>query len=244
MNRNNSSVPYSNAKTIILSCEAVKAAAEIVRRGINVLYTTNNPSLPITISSHADLNCLYLGNGTIAVLEEQQELISILRARGFTVFTVGGAGMVYPFDCKLNCLFMRDFCLSHETALNGEIRRFLFNREVHQINSKQGYSRCSVAVVSNNAVITADMGLARLLEGQGIEVLLVPFGEIRLKGYDSGFIGGSCFLIENNELSFFGKVSETSFYKDIKDFCNKNDVEITELTDEPLTDCGGAVIID
>lgn len=236
-------IPSVRAKKVVLSYKAKKAAASLEKQGVSVFLLSDNPSLPTNIASHADLNCLYLGCNRFAVLKEQTKLVSELKTLGYYVYEVAGAWQKYPCDCKLNCYITKNCCVSHETALNDEISGFLFNRGVRRIKAKQGYSRCSVAAVSESAAITADNGISTLLEGQGIVILRVPAGEIALSGYDSGFIGGSCFLIDRNELAFFGRVSELSYYSEIKAFCDKYEIKITELSDEPLTDYGGAVII-
>jgi len=55
---------------------------------------------------------------------------------------------------------------------------------------KQGYAKCSLCIVSENAVITADEGLAYTLCRAGLDVLKIIPGCIRLPGYGYGFIGG------------------------------------------------------
>ena len=59
------------------------------------------------------------------------------------------------------------------------------------VNVNQGYSKCSVAKVSEKAAITADSSLYKAMTEQGIDVLLISQGNITLKGYDCGFIGAS-----------------------------------------------------
>lgn len=231
-------------KKIVIVAKSAKAVIEALKaRGIEALTVASNPSLPVGIADHADLNCLLLPNGAIAVLEEQERLIFTLKAEGYEAIPIKGASREYPADCVLNCLLANGVCVSHKTALNDEIRRLLVDGGVRLLDSKQGYSRCSAALVNERAAITADSTINGLLSGQGIEVLLVPQGEIALHGYDYGFIGGSCFLISKNELAFFGQASKLSYYEIIEAFCAKNGVTVIELTDEPLRDIGGAVAL-
>ena len=39
-------------------------------------------------------------------------------------------------------------------------------------DSKQGYSKCSICVVNENAIITEDNGIARLLKNSQIDVII------------------------------------------------------------------------
>ena len=233
--------PSERKKTVIVSGENKIFVEALKKEGITTLLCERNPSLPPPIASHADVNCLYLGENTIAVLAEQASLIYSLKSLEDDVIEVTGAKNEYPADCILNCLLMGKTAASHKTALNAQIRELLFSKGFSLIASNQGYSRCSVCPIGDKAAITADDGLARTLQEQGIDVLIIPKGEIKLSGYEYGFIGGSSFMTDDKELAFFGKASEISYFGLIKEFLKKHEVLSKEITDEPLTDIGGAI---
>ena len=69
-----------------------------------------------------------------------------------------------------------------------------------QISSRQGYSRCSVCVVSDNAIITADEGICRSAEAHGVDVLKIRPGYIDPPGFDYGFIGGQASKFQTQSL--------------------------------------------
>ena len=69
---------------------------------------------------------------------------------------------------------------------------------------KQGYAKCSLCIVSENAVITADEGLAYTLCRAGLDVLKIIPGCIRLPGYGYGFIGGCCGKLDAATMAFAG----------------------------------------
>jgi hypothetical protein len=58
------------------------------------------------------------------------------------------------------------------------------------IDVKQGYTKCSVLPVSNNAFITDDISIYNQCVSFGIDVLYVGKGDVSLPGYNYGFIGG------------------------------------------------------
>ena len=112
-----------------------------------------------------------------------------------------------------------------------------------QINSRQGYSRCSVCVVSDNAIITTDEGICRGAEAHGIDVLKIQPGYIDLLGFDYGFIGGASFKISDTKLAFTGRLDKHPDAERIIEFASLHNVNIVYITDKPAFDIGGAVPI-
>ena len=111
------------------------------------------------------------------------------------------------------------------------------------INIKQGYSKCSIAVVSEKALITSDKGIYKALKPYGFDILLIPSGDISLPGLDYGFIGGTCGLISKNKMAFFGNLENHSYGNDIKNFLLKYDVEPIYLSNSKLIDRGSILTI-
>ena len=117
------------------------------------------------------------------------------------------------------------------------------NNGIKTVNVNQGYARCSTLIVAQNAAITADKSIEKALKSNGAEALLISEGNIRLEGFDYGFIGGaSC--TDEKTVYFFGNVKKHPDYEKIKAFCDRYNSNIEILCeDEPLTDIGGAVLI-
>lgn len=103
---------------------------------------------------------------------------------------------------------------------------------------RQGYSKCSTCVVSQNAIITADTGIYKAAESNGIEVLCINNDGIHLRSGRIGFIGGVSGLIDKGTLAFNGDINRHSDSNIIKDFCKNKNVEIVCLKDGELEDIG------
>ena len=112
-----------------------------------------------------------------------------------------------------------------------------------QISSRQGYSRCSVCVVSDNAIITADEGICRSAEAHGVNVLKIRPGYIDLPGFDYGFIGGASFKISDTKLAFTGRLDSHPDAEQMIGFASLHNVDIVYITDKPAFDIGGAIPI-
>ena len=108
---------------------------------------------------------------------------------------------------------------------------------------KQGYTRCSVCKINDNAIITADKSIADEALVRGADVLLISAGNILLNGYDYGFIGGAS-VTYRNKIFFFGNIEKHPDYLKMCDFAEKYSVKLISLSNLPLCDIGGGVIYE
>ena len=106
------------------------------------------------------------------------------------------------------------------------------------LNVKQGYSKCSVCPVTETAFITDDEGIAFAGKTAGFDVLKVKKGSVSLSGYEYGFIGGCCGMVDADKLLFCGNAKLHDNYEDIKSFVNNYKIEIISLNGNQPTDIG------
>ena len=105
------------------------------------------------------------------------------------------------------------------------------------IHTNQGYTKCSVAVVSENAVITADKSIGSACRSFGIDVLTVCEGHVSLPPYDYGFIGGASGIKDDN-VYFCGSLDRHPDGERIKEFSEKHGKAAISLSDGGLQDVG------
>ena len=107
----------------------------------------------------------------------------------------------------------------------------------------QGYVKCNLAVLDDHHVITEDRGIAKVLEKiPDIDCLLISPGQVRLKGYDHGFIGGATGKV-GNDIIFNGDLSSHSDFKLIYDFCTSCGLRPLWFDMYPLTDIGSILVV-
>lgn len=153
-------------------------------------------------------------------------------------------GKSYPENILLNCLYFGDKLYGKLSAVDPTVLTYCKEQNIELVNVNQGYTRCSTLVISDYAVITADKSIEKVMKSNGAEVLLISSGNIVLEGFDYGFIGGAGFY-DNNIIYFFGNVKKHPDYDKIKVFCEKRHSKIEIICeDKPLTDIGGAVVLD
>ena len=139
----------------------------------------------------------------------------------------------YPFDILFDALSIGGtlYCrrLFTSSVISSRFERIS--------DVRQGYAACSTLCLSDKAAITADPSISRALTADGIRVLKITPGGIRLPGYDSGFIGGASAVL-GDTVFFFGSISDHPESQKIRDFCVSEGFTVTDFPDLPLTDYG------
>ncbi len=111
------------------------------------------------------------------------------------------------------------------------------------IHINQGYSKCNICIVSDNAVITEDSGIARTMKAVKINVCEIKAGSVGLCEFPYGFIGGASGIVNNN-LLFCGDIKRHPQYDEICRFINENsDLKIVSLSENKLWDYGSIIEI-
>lgn len=215
--------------------------------GANVLPMPDNPYVDGRLSGHADLSVLHLGGNRLLLAPylKESKFSQQLGNMGFDFkFADIEQSSPYPGDAQMNVCIIGDKVIYNPKTVPDAIVKYLaIGDGAVQVSSRQGYSHCSVCVVSGNAIITADEGICRSAEAHGIDVLKICPGYIDLPGFDYGFIGGASFKISDTKLAFTGKLDSHPDAKRIIEFAGLHNVDIVYITDKPAFDIGGAIPI-
>ena len=115
-------------------------------------------------------------------------------------------------------------------------------KDKKNIHVKQGYTKCSILPVQEKAIITNDKGIYNTLKNENFDVLLLPFGDIELSGFNYGFIGGVGGMISDNSMAFFGSLDNYIFGNEVKNFLYKYDVKPIYLNNTKLIDRGSLLV--
>lgn len=145
----------------------------------------------------------------------------------------------YPADIGLDPLVMDGRLYGRLDAVAAE----LLAAYPQQTGVRQGYARCSVVPLTEQAAITADRPLADALRAHSIDVLLIRAGHILLDGYGYGFIGGASFPLPDGSIGFFGDLSTHPDHAAIEAFADRHGVRLRSLPGA-LADFGGGILIE
>lgn len=217
---------------------------ELLNLGVNIITIKENSLISGNISNHADLVVNYCGNGIVFADISQTELIENLRSKGCKCSIINeSVSGTYPTDCLLNCIVTDKVLICNKKCISADLLRFAEESDKQIINVRQGYVKCSVCPIAENAYITDDESVYKALTAEKLDVLLVKKGSVRLKGYNYGFFGGCCGKISEKNLVFFGDIKKHSCYDNIKHFTNNYGVELISLGNEELIDIGSLIPI-
>ncbi len=148
----------------------------------------------------------------------------------------------YPDCVKLNVAVVGKYAIGNFKIGDAKVMRLIEQHGLEPINVKQGYAKCSSAVVGDSAVITSDESIVRGVKGK-IDCLKISSGGIALCERYGGFIGGASFLADKSTLVFMGDIKAHPDYINIKSFCLGHGVNVESLSADTLCDVGGVVIL-
>ena len=224
-----------------ISLCAVQYDYEIItalhKLGIDTLSPEKDNNLSEEVSCHADMLLCHTGNNKIILAPSQRKLYNELKQRDFEVLFSEELKELYPEDILLNVAVGKAFACANFSFTSKILLENLKDKAL--INVKQGYTKCSLCFVRENAYITEDTGIAAALRNNGADVLLIEKGDIFLSKKHFGFFGGATGKISENELSVCGKLSTHRNHKEILAFLDKHSVSPVELCNGQIRDIGG-----
>ena len=156
-------------------------------------------------------------------------------------------GKQYPDDVKYNICQIGKKIIHNFKYTDPLVNEYINSVELEKINIKQGYTKCSIAVTSENSCITSDEGIYKTLQKENIDVLLLRDEIIHLQDKNknitnmSGFIGGSSCIIDNNFI-LFGDSDKLNSKSKLVDFLNKQKLELIDFKNLEIIDYGGVIL--
>ena len=196
--------------------------------------------LPFPVSCHPDMLIFTAGDIIVTGKEYYIKNKALLDSFDMTVVTADETqGEKYPSDVIFNAFALGNILFANQKYVSGKIKELFPER----VNVRQGYAACSTCRVDEKHIITADTGIAAAVQKLGAQALLISEGHIEIEKYSHGFIGGASFS-DNENVYFFGNIKSHPDHKKINDFITSAGKSCVSLSDEPLHDYGGAIIIE
>jgi hypothetical protein len=193
------------------------------------------------ISGHPDIFFCKAGQTLIAAPNLPENLQNFLKDSGLN-YTAGKTplGKSYPDSAAYNAVVTDRFLIHRLDITDQSILQAAGGME--KIHVPQGYCRCSLIPIKNDQFITSDRGIFDILSSKKLIINYLPPDSILLKGFDHGFLGGTC-GIDGNRIFFTGSLNNYIKGKELAVILEKAGYEIIELSDGPLIDCGSIMFI-
>jgi len=199
------------------------------------------------ISSHVDIFTCKIGEKLIIEPSQYNYIKSQLQQENIEQ----GNEFVeskYPLDIKYNVCVIGKKALHNFEYTDSKIKEELQAQGYELINTTQGYTNCSIAVIDDNSAIVTDKGLYKILQKHNIDVLYLQYEpDIKLlnnEGYSTrkGFIGGAISRIDN-KVFVSGDLNKIDQKEQIRQFIEKRNLELIQFKGLDVIDYGGIVRI-
>ena len=232
----------SNKKIIIDNRMRIIEKQKFKDMGYEIVEVQTNTDLYPEISSHVDIFACKVGNEII--VEPTQKLKNISNL----VYGKEKILISYPADIKYNVCVIGKKAIHNLKYTDEILKQKLIDNDFELINTTQGYTNCSIAVIDDNSAIVSDKGLYKILKFHDIDTLLVENNlDIKLlngENYSSkkGFIGG-CITRLGDSIIVFGDLNKIDIDGRIRDFITSKNLKIIELKGLDIIDYGGLIEI-
>lgn len=234
-------IPKSRASLAIISMDAPESVKEGLREHIgNIVETIPLKGVYKAISNHPDIAMLPVGCKKLVVAPSVYEYYrDKLEPFGITVIMGNSEpGFNYPWNIHYNAAILGNRVICSQNYLDKMAAAELVSNNLQILNVKQGYSKCSLAIIGEAQGITSDTGIAESLRKYGYNILLIEHGHISLPGLKYGFIGGSVGLLSERELMITGSLSHHPSWERIDEFLESYNIKTILLSGQQAVDIG------
>ena len=233
----------ANKKVIIDNRMRQIEKQKLQNMGYEIIEIQTSPNVYTEISSHVDISVCKIENEII--VEPTQNMNNISNK----IYGKEKISAEYPYDIKYNVCIIGKKAIHNLKYTDEILKKELIDKGFELINTTQGYTNCSIAVIDENSAIVTDKGLNKILQRHGIQTLYLneklDIKLLKENKYSekNGFIGG-CISKLGNKIIVFGDLDKIDFQNKIRNFIYEKDLEIIEFKGLDVIDYGGLIEIE
>ncbi len=156
-------------------------------------------------------------------------------------------GHDYPEDVKYNICQIGNNIIHDFKYTDKRLLKHITNQKnLKQIPVHQGYSKCNIAVTSNNSCITSDEGIYNFLKLYQLDVLLLKDENIHLLDRNgnmskmNGFIGGATAILYDKFI-LFGDSDKLKNLDQLLEHLHKYNLNLIDFKGLDIIDYGGII---
>ena len=208
----------------------------------DVIKIPKDNNLYEAINGHTDIQLNILNKNTLIINKNiNLSFKELLKTKNINFIESDSAlSSKYPSNISLNAYITDNYLVHNLKFTDKKILDYCKNKKT--INVNQGYTKCSILPLREKVIITNDTGIYNTLKNENFDILLLPFGDIELSGFNYGFIGGVGGMISNDSMAFFGSLDNYAFGNEVKKFLYKYDIKPIYLSNTKLIDRGSLLV--
>ena len=149
-------------------------------------------------------------------------------------------GYSYPDNVKYNGVQIGKYFIHHTGYTASKLISAVKAADLMTVHVSQGYTKCNIVAVDENSIITSDEGIRNKLVPLGLDVLLISAGNVNLKGFSYGFLGGASGRV-GDSIVFNGDLSAHPDFFKISDFILSRGLKLKYFEEYQLEDIGSII---
>ena len=239
-------IPIKNPRYVIIDYRASKEILNYLKNlNIEPIKTIKCPDLQEPVDGHPDMVIHPVDYKSFVIAPNVYEYYrNVLESKGIKVIKGGKTlSRNYPEDIAYNVARIGRYAVHNTKHTDQVLKYYLEEAGIEFIHVNQGYTKCSIAPVSDNKALTSDFLIHEKLISYNIDCLYINPKVVYLKGYDNGFIGGSTGLINEKIFLSTGKIFDENISVSLKEFIQSSGYLYDEATSEQITDLGTLIPI-
>lgn len=221
---------------------------KLKEHGYNLIEIRKNSNVYEEISSHADIFACKIGDKLIIEPSQFNNIKNQVKDKLDIRQGQENISCKYPDDIKYNVCIIGKKAIHNFQYTEPSIKEELIKQNYELINTTQGYTNCSIAVIDEKSAIVTDKGLYKILQKHGIDVLYLEY-ELDIKllngaNYSDkqGFIGGVISRVDDN-IFITGDLNKIDRNNIIRNFIKSKNMNIIEFEGLDVIDYGGIIKI-
>ena len=234
----------SKIKAVIASSDIYKESVNNLKKmGLETFFSYSNQNVLSPLSKHTDMQLAKISDNKYVCAPECYEHYKLFFSKFNKELIKGNTYLScnYPLDIAYNIIVTDNKAIHNFKYTDKTVKENIKSKE--KINVSQGYTACTLCLISENAAITSDEGIKKVLLQNNFDVLLVNDDNILLPGFDHGFLGGASFMLSPSCLAVNGNIETHPDSERIKAFSSKHGVEIISLANDEIMDIGSVITI-
>ncbi|MBK5261325.1 MAG: hypothetical protein JJE17_01980 [Peptostreptococcaceae bacterium] len=149
-------------------------------------------------------------------------------------------GYSYPDNVKYNGVQIGKYFIHHTGYTASKLISAVKAADLMTVHVSQGYTKCNIVAVDENSIITSDEGIRNKLVPLSLDVLLISTGNVKLKGFSYGFLGGASGRV-GDSIVFNGDLSAHPDFIKISDFILSRGLKLKYFEEYQLEDIGSII---
>lgn len=228
--------------TVCISADANRIMKDALRAGGHALIEIKAAaSVYDAVATHCDIYLCRIGEGLVAA-PGQLLLIEEELRRNKLAFYRGESdpGSSYPDNIRYNAAQIGSLFVHNTQYSDPVVLAKADEAGLLPVSVKQGYTKCSLVLVDDHSVITADTGISSALKKHDVDILEISQGSVRLAGFPYGFLGGASGRV-GDVIYFNGDLSAHPDFERITAFIQRKGLQPVWFAEYPLTDIGSII---